>query len=232
MKGNEMNVVHLKRMVYIVALASISIVLALFEIPWFIPSGPFSVFLRLDFSDVAILVALVTLGTKDTIFVVLLRSIVRVTFKGYIPENIIGEMISVIAAFSVMFGYVVAAKLTKRSNKPYLVEVPFEFDPLQLKDYVTYLLSISLSLTLSMIVLNFFITTPLLLSYYGFTNSIQFEVFGFINDLSNVVEITYNTVITFLWAVVASYTPFNVVKGLSITLIFLIIWPRLKYIEY
>lgn len=227
-----MNIFHLKRMVYIVALASISIVLALFEIPWFIPSGPFSVFLRLDFSDVAILVAIVTLGTKDTILVVLLRSLVRVTFKGYIPENIIGEMISVIAAFSVMFGYVLASKLTKKHKGPYLVQVPSKsltFNPLE---YITFLMSITLSLTISMVLLNFFVTTPLLLSYYGFTNNIQFEVFGFINDLNEVMDVSYNSVITFLWAVVASYTPFNIVKGLSVTLIFLIIWPRLKYIEY
>ncbi|MGB0175032.1 MAG: ECF transporter S component [Acholeplasmataceae bacterium] len=232
MKGIYMNVVHLKRMVYIVALASISIVLALFEIPWFIPSGPFSVFLRLDFSDVAILVAIVTLGPKDTIIVIILRSLVRVTFKGFIPENIIGEMIAVIAAISVMIGFILASKITRRQSKPFIVEVPSETIPLRIFDYLIFLGTVTLSLTIMMVLLNFFITTPLLLSYYGFTNTIQFEVFGFINDLSDVIDVTYNTVMTFLWAVVASYTPFNIVKGLSVSLIFLIIWPRLKYIEY
>lgn len=227
-----MNIVHLKRMVYIVALAAISIVLALFEIPWFIPSGPFSVFLRLDFSDVVILVAIVTLGYKDTLFVILLRSLVRVTFKGYIPENVIGEFIAIAAAFSMMFGFYIASKLTSRYQKPLVEVVPSENIPFKPIEYTVYLTSITMSLTIAMVVLNFFITTPLLLSYYGFTNSLHFEVFGFINDLKEVMDVSYNTVITFLWAVVASYTPFNLVKGLSITLIFLIIWPRLKYIEY
>lgn len=227
-----MNIVHLKRMVYIVALASISIVLALFEIPWFIPSGPFSVFLRLDFSDVVILVAIVTLGYKDTLFVILLRSLVRITFKGYMPENVIGEFIAIAAAFSMMFGFYIASKLTRRYQKPLVEVVPSENIDFKPMDYAVYLTSMTMSLTIAMVVLNFFITTPLLLSYYGFTNSLHFEVFGFINDLKEVMEVSYDTVITFLWAVVASYTPFNLVKGLSITLIFLIIWPRLKYIEY
>lgn len=227
-----MNIVYLKKMVYIVALAAISIVLALFEIPWFIPSGPFSVFLRLDFSDVAILVAIVTLGHKETMFVILLRSLVRVTFKGYIPENIIGEFIAVVAAFSMLFGFYIASLITKRNHKPLVEEVPSESIPFKPIEYVVYVSLITISLTVTMVLLNFFITTPLLLSYYGFTNTLQFEVFGFIRDLRATLDVTYNTGVTFLWAVVASYTPFNLFKGFSIALIFIIIWPRLKYIEY
>ena len=227
-----MNIVHLKKMVYIVALASISIVLALFEIPWFIPSGPFSSFLRLDFSDVAILVAIVTLGNKETSIVILLRSLTRVIFKGLTPENLIGELIAMTAAFAILIGFQLAARVTKRQAKPLFEEVPSDTKPMSWMEYGMFLVFISGTLSVVMVLLNFFITTPFLLSIYGFTNTLQFEVFGFINDLTASMDVPYNTVTTFLWAVVASYTPFNLIKGLSVGFIFIIIWPRLKYIEY
>jgi riboflavin transporter FmnP len=216
---------NLKRVVYIVALAAISIVLGLFEIPWFVLSGPFASFLRLDFSEVAILVALVTLGYKDTMIVVVLRSLVRLTFKGFIPEHLIGDMIAIIASISIILGFYLAAKITKKYHKPYIVEVPSEKQVITKKDYVIYGILITTSLSIAMIILNFFITTPLLLSYYGLTERLTFHVFDF-------VQLTDYSISTFLWAVIISYTPFNIVKGLSVMLIFLLIWPRLKYIEY
>jgi len=84
---------------------------------------------------------------------------------------------------------------------------------------------ITASLSIAMIILNFFVTTPLLLSYYGLTERLTFHVFDF-------VSLTDYSMSTFLWAVIISYTPFNIMKGLSVMLIFLVIWPRLKYIEY
>lgn len=216
---------NLKRVVYIVALAAISIVLGLFEIPWFVLSGPFASFLRLDFSEVAILVALVTLGYKDTMIVVVLRSLVRLTFKGFIPEHLIGDLIAIIASISIILGFYIAAKITKKYQKPYIVEVPSETQIITKNDYVIYGILITASLSIAMIILNFFITTPLLLSYYGLTERLTFHVFDF-------VQLTDYSIATFLWAVIISYTPFNIVKGLSVMLVFLLIWPRLKYIEY
>ena len=216
---------NLKRVVYIVALAAISIVLGLFEIPWFVLSGPFASFLRLDFSEVAILVALVTLGYKDTMIVVILRSLVRLTFKGFIPEHLIGDMIAVIASMSIIIGFYVASKMTNKHQKPYLIEVPAETQKINKKDYAIFGMCITASLSIAMIILNFFVTTPLLLSYYGLTERLTFHVFDF-------VSLTDYSMSTFLWAVIISYTPFNIMKGLSVMLIFLVIWPRLKYIEY
>lgn len=216
---------NLKRVVYIVALAAISIVLGLFEIPWFVLSGPFASFLRLDFSEVAILVALVTLGYKDTMIVVILRSLVRLTFKGFIPEHLIGDMIAVIASMSIIIGFYVASKMTIKHQKPYLIEVPAETQKITKKDYAIFGMCITASLSIAMIILNFFVTTPLLLSYYGLTERLTFHVFDF-------VSLTDYSMSTFLWAVIISYTPFNIIKGLSVILIFLVIWPRLKYIEY
>jgi riboflavin transporter len=216
---------NLKRVVYIVALAAISIVLGLFEIPWFVITGPFASFLRLDFSEVAILVALVTLGYKDTMIVVVLRSLVRLTFKGFVPENLIGDMIAIVASMSIILGFFIAAKLTIKFHRPYIVQVPAEDSKITKLDYLIFGIFITSALSISMIVLNFFITTPLLLSYYGLTSRLTFHVFDFI-------QLTDYSISTFLWAVIVSYTPFNIVKGLSVMLIFLIIWPRLKYIEY
>ncbi len=216
---------NLKRVVYIVALAAISIILGLFEIPWFVISGPFASFLRLDFSEVAILVALITLGYKDTLMVVILRSFVRLSFKGFIPENIIGDMISMIASLSIILGFFMATKIRHIKTTPYLIEVPSDDVKLNYKNYVVFGFFITLSLSLFMVILNFFVTTPLLLSYYGFTEKLTFHVFDFVAQTEYSIQ-------SFLWAVIISYTPFNIVKGISVMVIFLIIWPRLKYIEY
>jgi riboflavin transporter FmnP len=216
---------NLKRVVYIVALAAISIILGLFEIPWFVISGPFASFLRLDFSEVAILVALVTLGYKDTVMVVILRSLVRLSFKGFIPENIIGDMIAIVASLSIIMGFFLASKIRQMKVKPYLIEVPSDDIKINNQDYFVYGFMITLSLSIFMIILNFFITTPLLLSYYGLTERLTFHVFDFVTQTEYSIQ-------SFLWAVIISYTPFNIVKGMSIMVIFLMIWPRLKYIEY
>jgi riboflavin transporter FmnP len=221
------NKIHLKRMVYIVALASISIILALFEIPWFIPSGPFAAFLRLDFSEVVILVSIVTLGYKDTMYVIILRSLVRIAFKGFPIDEMIGEFIALNASFSIMFGFFMASIIIKKKIKPLFLEVPTSHHVLKTYEAIVYVLMISVSLSLYMIVINYTFTTPLLLSYYGiFGSQLHFTLFSFIPDTE---AFTFST---FFIAVVISYTPFNLVKAISVTIIFNIIWPRLKYIEY
>ena len=222
-----MHKIHLKKMVYIVALASISIVLALFEIPWFIPSGPFAAFLRLDFSEVAILVSIVTLGYKDTSMVIVLRSLVRLTYKGFPVDEAIGEFIAFSASFSIMLGFYLTRKLLKKPLVPLFIEVPAMHEKLHAKLIALYAVVISLTLSVLMIGVNYVVTTPLLLSFYGlFSTQLHLSVFTFIPDSE-----TFNFG-SFLIAVIISYTPFNIVKALSVTLIFSTIWPRLKYIEY
>ncbi len=134
------------------------------KFPWFVISGPFASFLRLDFSEVAILVALITLGYKDTLMVVILRSFVRLRISKIYSENIIGDMISMIASLSIILGFFMATKIRHIKTTPYLIEVPSDDVKLNYKNYVVFGFFITLSLSLFMVILNFFVTTPLLLS--------------------------------------------------------------------
>jgi riboflavin transporter len=223
-----MPILRLKKMVYIVSLAAVSIILALLEIPWFLPTGVFSGFLMLDFSEVAILVALFVLGYKETVVVIVLRSLVRVIFKGFEPVNMIGEVIAMGASFSIMHGYLIARKILKKQDLPLFYSVSIDNTPVNWKSRMTYITSISLSLSIWMLALNFFITTPFLLSIYGLFGSsgqLHFTVFSFVQD-SNLFNLSSFFLATFL-----SYTPFNLVKGISVTMLFLILMPRLKYLE-
>ena len=75
---------QVKDMLYIVTLAAISIVLGLIEIPWpFIPPPLAGVpFLKLDFSEIAILVSLILIGADNTFLVIILRTVSRRLIMG------------------------------------------------------------------------------------------------------------------------------------------------------
>lgn len=220
------NFVRLKKMLYMVSLASISIVLALIEIPWFIPTGPFAGFLKLDFSEVAILVSLLVLGTKETIGVVLIRTVARRLFRGFEIGDVVGELLAMSASFAIIFGYNLAKRILKNKEKPLLYEVSVNGTHLSIKEWVTYTGVVTLSIVTFMFLINFLFATPIYLSLFGVTNSgaIRFDVFSFVNDS----PFTFSS---FLWANFASYSPFNFVKGILVTIIFLSIKPRLKYLE-
>lgn len=213
-------------MLYMVSLASISIVLALIEIPWFIPTGPFAGFLKLDFSEVAILVSLLVLGTKETIGVVLIRTVARRLFRGFEIGDVVGELLAMSASFAIIFGYNLAKRILKNKEKPLLYEVSVNGTHLSGKEWVVYTSVVSASIVTFMFLINFLFATPIYLSLFGVTNSgaIRFDVFSFVND-------SPFTFTSFLWANFASYSPFNLVKGILVTIIFLSIKPRLKYLE-
>jgi riboflavin transporter FmnP len=220
------NYLRLKKMLYMVSLASISIVLALIEIPWFIPTGPFAGFLKLDFSEVAILVSLYILGTKETIGVILIRTIARRLFRSFEVADMVGELLAMFASFSIIVGYNMAKSLLKDKEKPLLYEVSVNGSKITKKEWVVYTAVISTMIVTVMFLINFLVATPIYLSLFGVTTSraIRFNVISFVNDS----PFTFSS---FLWANFASYSPFNLVKGVLVTVIFLTIKPRLKYLE-
>jgi riboflavin transporter len=220
------NYLQLKKILYMVSLASISIVLALIEIPWFLPTGPFAGFLKLDFSEVAILVSLCILGTKETIGVILIRTLARRLFRGFEFADMIGEMLAMFASFSIVFGYNLAKSILKDKEKPLLYEVSVNHKKIENKEWIIYTGTVALSITIFMFLINFLTATPIYLSLFGVTTSgaIRFDVFSFVND-------SPFTFWSFFWANLASYSPFNLVKGILVTVLFLSIKPRLKYLE-
>lgn len=217
------NYLRLKKMLYIVSLAAVSIVLALVEIPW-----PFASFLKLDFSEIAILVALLVLGTKETMMVVVVRTIARRLFRGFDPGDLVGEMLAMFASFSIILAYNVSRKVLRIKEKPLLYEVSVNNNHVSAKELIVTTVMITVFLSVILFAVNFFIATPL---YYtlppysiSYSGQIHFTVFSFIPDS----PFTYGS---FFWSSFVLYMPFNLVKGLLVSLIFMVLKPRMKYLE-
>ncbi len=206
------NYLRLKKLLYIVAFAAISIVLGLIEIPW----GPF---LRLDFSEVAILIALLVLGPKETTVVIILRSLVRRLFRGFVPYELLGEFLAMAASFSMMTAYYLIRVFLRKKNKPFLYEVPVNGTHVDVKEWIVSLVTIPVVLTVILLSINYFFTTPMY-----FTSFANLSVFSYVRD-------TGQTYTEFLLYNIGLYVPFNLVKGLAVGIIYLVIKPRIKFLE-
>ncbi len=213
------NYLRLKKMLYVVALAAISIVLALIEIPW-----PLATYLKLDFSEVAILVALIVLGNKETLLVVLVRTITRRLFRGFEPADLVGEMLAVFASLSIIVGYNAAKRFLRFQERPLFYEVSVEKRKPTMRESIWTTLFITGSLSIILWAINFLVATPFYFSL--FTGDIHLTVFTFVPASE---QFTYGS---FLWFTIITYFPFNIVKGILVSIVFLMIKPRLQYIEF
>jgi len=215
-------------MLYVVSLAAVSIVLGLVEITWPIPGASF---LKLDFSEVAILVALLVLGNKETMIVVLIRSFSRRLFLGFSLDGIVGEMVAMVASFSIIIAYNLSRRFLKIKDKPLIYEVSVNGNKIKRNEFIVTTLTITLFLTVILFAFNFFIATPI---YYTLPNPyvpvlsisgrLHYTVFTFIPDS----PFTYAQ---YFWALLVLYLPFNIVKGALVSIVFLLLKPRMKYLE-
>ncbi len=226
------NYLYLKKMLYIVSLSAVSIVIGLVEIPNpFSFFGPWAAFVRLDFSDVVVLVALVVMGPKETVSVILLRSLIRplILPKMGFAMDYVGEFLAITASLSILFAYMSARKFLKRKEEPLLYVLPVQEEKLTKKDWAVYLGFGIVFLSVGMLAANYFFATPLYLSMFGATQSqtsLHFTVFSYVKDSAPPF-----TLFSFFIAALISYTPFNIMKSILIISIFLALKPRLKYLE-
>ncbi|PKK93036.1 MAG: hypothetical protein CVV61_06710 [Tenericutes bacterium HGW-Tenericutes-6] len=214
------NYLRLKKMLYVVSLAAISIVLSLIEITWPVPGFNF---LKIDFSEVAILVAILVLGTKETLVVVLIRTITRRLFRGWSPDELVGEMLAMFASFSIILGYAIAKKVLKQNERPLFYEVSVNHEKMKISEFIIFTSFITLSLSITLWLINFLFATPFYFSY--FTGDIHFSVFTWIPNAQ------FPNITSFMWFTIAGYFPFNITKGILVSIIFLLLKPRLKYLE-
>ena len=155
-------------MLYIVTLAAISIVLGLIEIPWpFIPPPLAGVpFLKLDFSEVAILVSLILIGADNTFLVIILRTVSRRLIMGMDPAEWVGELLAVTASLVLVSGYKILMKIIKKDEKPILYNKE-EIDlSVSLKEVILGMTISTILLMTVLLLVNFAVTTPLYLSLY------------------------------------------------------------------
>ncbi len=234
------NYLRLKNMLYIVSLSAIAIVVGFIEIPW-----PLVPWLKLDFSEVVILVSVLILGVKKTFIVILLRSAARfpITLGGFfgLPGALIGEGIAILASVVIVLAYILAKKLLKIDEHPLVYEVDID-NKSTVKHFFVITIVITTALTIVLFSVNFFITTPMFFSLLGFTESGAFHptVFTFIPDATGfasregglaIDDVFYGNWGGYILFSIIAYVPFNIVKGILVSIVFLLIKPRMKYLE-
>jgi len=204
------NLTRLKKMTMVVVLAGLGIVVGLIEIPWF-PIPPLGAFLRLDFSDVVILVALVTIGFSGSFQVIILRTIVRRLIMGMGVTEWIGEISAVSASLLLMLSFFLISLLIKKDQDD--LEKKYS-----LKEYLTTIFTVTVIQAVLMSILSTVFITPMFISFLMLE---QFHVSMFGNFMNDLIEQTmFNSQEQYLWFSFIAFVPFNFVKGFIIANIF------------
>ena len=164
-----------RKMATVAVLAALSFLLMFYQIPLI------AEFLKLDFSIIPILLALVLLDFKSSVAVLLIRSVLKLALNGHGVETLIGMPINIAAilVFVIFFALFWEKK----------------------RDLTSYLLASflgTLSLTASMLVLNAFYAIPL---YARFANFDIGQVFGVGKYLLTMI-VPFNLLEGVIWATV------------------------------
>jgi riboflavin transporter len=225
----------IKKLIFIASLAAISVVFGLIEIPLGLP------WLKLDVSELAILVAAVVIGYKGAFGLVLVRGIFRQAFQGqlFMPTELVGEAIAMIASTVLLLTYYGLSKAIKTYRKPLILEAVVDPKMVTLKEVIVIVAGLTVSLTVIMITLNIFILTPIYLStydalfgFFGFS-SFHITVFTLLDDpgMANIFGVNLSNWNLYVTYIVANYTLLNVAKGLITSMLFLPIKSTLEKVE-
>ena len=224
-----------KKVIFVATLAAISVVFGLFEIPLGLP------WLKLDVSEIAILVAAIVVGYKGAFSLILIRGILRQGLQGdlFIPHEMIGELIAVMASLIILGSYYVITKWIKTYKAPLLLESVVDPKPVSKKEFLSVVVGVTATLTVLLIILNIFILTPIYLSafdalmgFFGF-QQFHFTIFTLVKDpgMKNIFGIDLSSWKLYVTYILTNYGLLNLSKGLLTTMLFLPIKSRLEKVE-
>lgn len=210
-----------KKLVLASIFTALSIVIGYLEIPW-----PLSAWLKLDFSEVVILLSLIVLGFRQTAAVIVLRSIIRWLVSGKNADLVpfFGEFMAITASF-VIVGLYLLSNFLLRQEEPLLIDHKDSIE--KSESYRVKIIRgsvIVIGLTLIMTAFNFFIATPLYMSggqYIYFSNFIKDPTYQFVGK----------NVTAYFWFTVSMYVPFNAAKAFLVMVIFEIFKKRMKEMD-
>ncbi len=225
----------IKKLIFIASLAAISVVFGLIEIPLGLP------WLKLDVSEVAILVAAIVIGYKGAFVLVVLRGIFRQSFQGqlFMPTELVGEAIAMIASTVLLLTYYTISKAIKTYRKPLILEAVVDPKPVSPLEGVAVVGGLTVSLTVILITLNIFVLTPIYLStydlmfdFFGFSQ-FHFSVFTLLKDpgMANIFGVDLSNWNLYLTYIIGNYTLLNLAKGFITSLVFLPIKATLEKVE-
>lgn len=138
-----------QKMVSIAMLAAIGTVLQFVAFPIM----PAFSFLKIDFSDIPILLGMFLYGPLAGVITAFVRSLLHLFLTGLAPQNMVGDFASFLASsiFTLPIFYFFGKKKNIRTNR------------------IVGLVSGSLALTIFMSIANYFVITPVYLQLYGVT---------------------------------------------------------------
>lgn len=225
-----------KKLVLMATFAALSIVVGFIEIPWPAPIPG----LKIDFSEVIILISMLFLGFPRTVVVVVLRSLLR---ELLLPKG--GELIPYVGEFMAVYSSIVLLLLYKfitwatRSTIHCIVDMnrrvkcnlednpnlfiepinlninkPFEYKQPPFWKLIIHSTFIIIGFTFFMLLLNVFITVPIYVS-----TADHFFVKSFLND-STYNYITQGDFLKYLKTVITIFGPFNLVKAVLVMVVF------------
>ncbi len=138
-----------QKMVSIAMLAAIGTVLQFVAFPIM----PAFSFLKIDFSDIPILLGMFLYGPLAGVITAFVRSLLHLFLTGLAPQNMVGDFASFLASsiFTLPIFYFFGKKKNIRTNR------------------IVGLVSGILALTIIMSIANYFVITPIYLQLYGVT---------------------------------------------------------------
>lgn len=138
-----------QKMVSIAMLAAIGTVLQFVAFPIM----PAFSFLKIDFSDIPILLGMFLYGPLAGVITAFVRSLLHLFLTGLAPQNMVGDFASFLASsiFTLPIFYFFSKKKNIRTNR------------------ILGLVSGILALTIFMSIANYFVITPIYLQLYGVT---------------------------------------------------------------
>lgn len=169
----------LRKLVQVSILGGLAYLLTYLSVP-IIPIAPY---MKLDFGDIPILLATVLLSARSGIVVALLRSLLYFIFTGISVINLIGVSSLLVASLTIIFSVTIIEQLLNSKIK-----------------YAAMIILETLSLTVIMSLMNYFIITPLYMQLTGF-------------------RLSFSLASSIIYIVV----PFNIIKGLFIGIIFVLL---------
>lgn len=229
-----------KKLTLMAALTAISIIVGFIEIPW--PAAPF---LKIDFSEVVILISLLFLGFPRTIVIVILRSLLR---QILLPKGgeapFIGEFMAIYSSFALMIFYQLITGVTKTklscildhnknvrclteddpaffisTDKPKFRLEPFKYQNPPIWKHILHVSFVVVMFTIMLVSFNFFFAIPINLSYTGSAENTHFFFTSFVKD-PNFFFFTKGNIGLYLKEILVLLVPFNLVKSLVVMIAF------------
>jgi riboflavin transporter FmnP len=162
---------------------------------------PFVPFLTFDLSDIVVLVVFMVFGFKEATLVAILKAVVHILIKGPVGPMAIGQITAVIASMSYVFGMYFGLKVYK------------------LNRYISAAITVVV-VAVVLVIANYLFVTPIWfggLTFLDVRDWVTLESFGLEGSGG------------YLQAIVVAYLPFNLLKGVIITLGFMSIYEIIRH---